>query len=148
MCGRMQSAAKLATLYAGSLSCKRCAANVATCMQALTVLLGSKMPRVRSFAAEQLYASSLLWRRQRNGCNAATWTPGTVAALQDILRSQRWGSDDAGPCLEARTQMIRLLGLKAPVAKERAAKPGSAGTTTVDEHATYQGLLNDVARGL
>lgn len=125
------------------------AACALACMQALMVLLGSKMPRVRSFAAEQLYASSLLWRTQSNSVrHEATWSQGTVAALQDILCAQCWGADNARPCLEARTQTISLLGLRAPAAKERAAKPSSAEASAADEHATYQGLLNDVARGL
>jgi hypothetical protein len=115
-------------------------------LQALVVLLGSKMPRLRALAAEHLYICCILLQTSPAPTRASAWGEGTIAALQEILRAQCWGSDNAKSALEARSQIIRLMGLETPNAK-LGSKP-KAERAPGEDYTTYQALLNDVARGL
>lgn len=116
-------------------------------MQALMVMLVSKMPRLRSLVAEHLYLSTAILLAAPPCCNDThgTWPEGTLTALQDILRAQCWDADNMEVVKEARLQVISLLGLPAPVAK-RAVTKKTVGSGRADE--SYQALLNDFARGL
>jgi hypothetical protein len=116
------------------------------CLQALVVLLGSKMPRLRALAAEQLYICCILLQANAAQESKSVWSVGTISALQEILRAQCWGSDSAKSAMEARAQIISLMGIQTPAAKLKSKQ--QTATVVGENYASYQALLNDVARGL
>lgn len=111
------------------------------------VMLASKMPKLRTFAAEQLYICTALLCYDERSLQGCCWSMDTIAALQTLLVDGRWGADDVEEAKGARLRVIRLLGLQAPKAKQRDGTiKRSRGAVAGDE--SYQGLLNDFARGL
>jgi hypothetical protein len=117
------------------------------CVQALMVLLVSKMPRLRSLVAEHLFLSTAILLATSTSCNDThgTWSAGRLTTLQDILRAQCWDTGNMDEVKAARLRVISLLELPAPVAS-KVVMMKSVGPGQADE--SYQALLNDFARGL
>jgi hypothetical protein len=117
-------------------------------MQALMVMLASKMPKLRVFVAEHLYMSTALLLAQSSAQPPASWTSGCLASLQGVLRTQRWGTEDVAEVRATRLQVIQLLGLQPPKARVEPAGSEARPAKRSQADETYQGLLNDFARGL
>jgi hypothetical protein len=116
------------------------------------VMLASKMPKLRVYVAEQLYLCCMLMvasNATASAPGAACWSSGRLAAVQDTLGAHRWGDDDIAKVKEARLQIINLFGLQPPKVKGGTARAavGKAANSAIGSE-SYQGLLNDFARGL
>ena len=110
------------------------------------VMLASKMPRLRLHAAQRLHTSAALLLADP----IRPWERAEMTTLRGILGAHDWSDDSMKRVKQARQQVIGVLGLSAPVARRATAESMSRGRACAKQAADegYQGLLNDVARGL
>ena len=119
-------------------------------MQALMVLLVSKFPKVRRFAADRMYFGALVVQAQldKEGGHSY-WRPDIIKVLLNILSSTTWDGNFPFDVKTGRAKLVELLKLEAPKTKAGIVKRNTPShTLNADENASYQALVDDFARGL
>eukprot|EP00892_Ulva_mutabilis_P007185 jgi/Ulvmu1/4839/UM020_0125.1 len=121
--------------------------NIKQALQAVMVLLGSKMPTVRNHAADRLYVAALMLERRAVSDPAKKgWSRDILKEVQTLLCSINWGAVDGAPDLKAvRDKIVGALGIDPPAKREpRTVK----ATQPKHEETSYKNLINDFARGM
>lgn len=124
-------------------------ANVRKCtvVQAVMVLLCSKVPTVRNYAAERLYLAILMLQRQvgRN-TTKESWSSATFSTVQTLLCSVHWGSVECVDTVKSvRDNILGAFCIASPVKNEkRKVKAPERKETDM----SYKSLLYDFERGM
>lgn len=110
------------------------------------VLLGSKFPKLRRHTAERLFFAGVAVQATTE--ESSCWKAGTAKVMCDILASAAWDADDIEIAKEARGRVVHLLALEPPKTKTVRGGARKAKSNAHDENASYQALVDDVARGM
>lgn len=116
-------------------------------LQAVMVLLGSKVPIVRNYTAERLYVALLLLRtRAKSNPGTTPWSSATLEAVQEMLCSINWATVDGVEGVKAtRDRILGSLHVSPPVRKTPRKVKAEAPR---DTETSYETLVNDFARGM
>lgn len=112
------------------------------------VLLGSKVPTVRMYAADRLYVAILMLAR-RAGSHPAQegWSSVTLKNVQALLCSVNWSTVDGVKRVKAaRDQILGALDLDPPAKKEQ--RKVKAAAESSNTQSSYKNLVYDFARGM
>ncbi|KAL6757954.1 armadillo-type protein [Haematococcus lacustris] len=114
--------------------------------QGLMVLLVSKYPKVRRFAAEQLYLALLTLEPGETGGPGTGIPEAAAESAQELVLETTWDGT-MEEAKSARDSLAQLLQVPLPVMKAPAAT-GVIKQKVRDENESYQALLDDFARGV